>query len=173
MQSPGTPQLQLHGAQTESLSQATAGQAQAQGGGSVGAVGRLWQTPERQLSPAGQARPSPYHTQAALALQVVASSRLAQGSVTTCTQAPEAPHSQGGQVWPAGQLGHAQAPMPYQSQPLVVSPVQLVASACAVQGSVGAGPASHEQGAQGSPALQAGQVQFRVPSDGALPVPEP
>jgi len=73
VQLPGVPQLQLQGAQTESLSQARAGQAQAHGGGSVGVVGLLWQTPDRQVSPAGQTSPSPYHTQLAWAPQVVAS----------------------------------------------------------------------------------------------------
>jgi hypothetical protein len=73
VQLPAVPQLQLHGAHSESLSQATAGQAQAHGGGSVGVVGLLWHTPERHVSPTGQARPSPYQTQAALAEQVAAS----------------------------------------------------------------------------------------------------
>jgi hypothetical protein len=107
-----------------------------------------------------------------LAAQVVASFRLAQGSVTTCTQLPEAPHVQGGQVVPAGQDGQAQAPMPYQSQLLVLSEVQPAASAWAVHGSAGAEPASQEQGAQAAPAGHAGQVQLRVPSELAVPVPE-
>jgi len=74
---------------------------------------------------------------------------------------------------PVGHDGQEQAPTPYQSQPWVLSPVQVAESACAVHGSVGAGPASQEQGAQGSLSLQAGQVQLRVPPDGALPVPVP
>jgi hypothetical protein len=62
--------------------------------------------------------------------------------------------------------------MPYQLQLSVLSPVQVVASAWAVHGSAGAGPASQEQGAHAAPAGHAGQVQLRVPSELAVPVPD-
>ena len=151
------PQLQSQGAHTESLSQATAGQAQAHSPGPLD--GLVWHTPDRQVSPTGQASPRPYQTQAASAAQPLASAWLAQGSVSLWTHEPDEL-----QVPP---LSHT--PMPNQVQELVASAPHEVASAWAVHGSVGAVP--QEQGAHSVPDLQAGQVQLLVPLEGALPEP--
>jgi hypothetical protein len=78
------------------------------------------------------------------------------GSVPGAGTAPPEPqpHAQGGQFWPAGQVGQLQVQVPPLTQPEPPPPPP--------------GPQSHWAGGQGWPGAQAGPAQVQVP-----PPPEP